>query len=60
MLETITAYEVRQQKDQEMRDNDVFWASKLKELEARVRTQFMLIEMNINKLFLLLNFVCSE
>jgi len=35
ILETITAYEVRQQKDQELRDNDAFWASKLKELEAR-------------------------
>jgi len=35
ILETVTAYEVRQQKDQEMRENDALWASKLKELEAR-------------------------
>jgi len=35
IIETITAYEVRQQKEQEIRDNDAFWASKLKELEAR-------------------------
>lgn len=40
IVETITAYEVRQQKDQELRDNDAFWASKLKELEARVSKQF--------------------
>lgn len=41
VIETVTAYEVRQQKDLEMRDNDVFWASKLKELEARVSFQGM-------------------
>ncbi|CAL8082619.1 unnamed protein product [Orchesella dallaii] len=35
IIETITAYEVRQQKEQEIRDNDEFWGSKLKELEAR-------------------------
>jgi len=35
VVETVTAYEVRQQKEEELRQNDEFWTSKLKDLEAR-------------------------
>jgi len=35
VVETVTAYEVRRQKEEELRQNDEFWTSKLKDLEAR-------------------------
>jgi len=35
VVETVTAYEVRQQKEAELRQNDEFWTSKLMDLEAR-------------------------
>jgi hypothetical protein len=39
VVETVTAYEVRQQKDQELRQNDEFWTTKLRDLEARVSVE---------------------
>ena len=36
VIETVTAYEVRKQKEEELRQNDRVWGSKLRELEKRV------------------------
>jgi len=35
IFETVSAIQVRQEKDEELRQNDFIWRSKLKELEAR-------------------------
>lgn len=35
IIETVTAYHVRQQKDAEIRNNDLLWGNKLKDLETR-------------------------
>lgn len=56
IVETITAYEVRQQKDLELRDNDAFWASKLKELEARVSSRLYSYLIGVPNIFLTLPF----
>lgn len=40
VLETVSALQVRKEKDEELRANDAFWRTKLKELEARVRFTF--------------------
>lgn len=44
VIETVTAYEVRQEKDKELRENDAFWGRKLKELEARVNSLLPLFQ----------------
>ncbi len=58
IVETITAYEVRQQKDLELRDNDAFWASKLKELEARVSNHSNSQLIGVLTMFLILPYYC--
>ena len=36
ILETVSALQVRQEKEQEIIANDIYWGTKLRELEARV------------------------
>lgn len=38
IIETVTAYQVRQQKEAELRKNDILWGNKLKDLEIRYAT----------------------
>jgi len=49
VVETVGAYEVRQQKDHELRQNDEFWSVKLRDLEARYVAAAFAAEGEFNK-----------